>query len=135
MKILQEKLEDREGASVSISPEVNSRIWENGMEKPPGKIEVEVVETEDFELRAVLPDGEAKDETEPEPEPEEEAEEEEEKEAADGEADYDDIVSGTVSEAKEAVQELDDPDYEAILEVEESSKDRKTLKEWLESQM
>ncbi|MFB6190529.1 MAG: hypothetical protein ABEJ91_03065 [Candidatus Nanohaloarchaea archaeon] len=136
MKILQEQLEKREGAEVSISPEVNSAIWKNGMEKPPAKIEVEVVETDDFELRAVLPGEEVDEpEPEPEPEPEEEAEEEEEAEDSGEGADYDEIVSGTVSEAKEAVKGLDDPDYGAVLEAEEANKDRKTLKEWLESQM
>lgn len=135
MKILREQLENREGEDVSISPEVNSEIWKNGMERPPAKIEVEVVETSTG-LTAVLPDGKVEEpEPEPEPEPEEETEEEEEEPADEEGADYEDIVSGTVSEAKDAVQELDDPDYQAILEAEESNKDRKTLKEWLESRM
>ncbi len=145
MTILREKLEEKENEKVSIAPEINSRIWENGVERPPAKLEVEVVETPDGP-RAVLP-GTKVEEPEPEPEPEEEEEtveeepgeetEEETEAEEDGseevEADYDEIVSGTVSEAKEDLQELDDPDWEAALEAEKENKDRKTLKEWLES--
>lgn len=128
MKILREKLEEREGEAVSVSPEVNSRIWENGIERPPAKLEVEVVETSDG-LRAVLPGAEVE-------EPEE-GEEDETEESEDGETedvDYEEIVSGTVSEAKEELQELDSLDWEAALEAEEENKDRKTLKEWIENQ-
>lgn len=136
MRILREKLEDQEGEDVSISPEVNSKIWENGMEKPPAKLEVEVVDTSDG-LRAVLPGAEVE-EPEPEPEPEESEETEEEEEAEDSTeedsgVDYSEIVSGTVGEAKEQLQELDDPDFSKALEAEKDNKDRKTLKEWLES--
>ncbi|MFB6265817.1 MAG: 50S ribosomal protein L31e [Candidatus Nanohaloarchaea archaeon] len=44
MSILREKLEKQEGEEVSISPEINNRLWENGVENPPGRLEVEVVE-------------------------------------------------------------------------------------------
>lgn len=147
MSILREELEEREGGQVSVDPEVNNRIWQDGIENPPRKLEVEVVETADG-LRAVLP-GTELEEPEPEPEPEEEEEEteaeeqpeeevEDEQEEADDEdaaADYEEIVSGTVSDAKEALQDMDNPDYEAALEAEKQGKDRKTLKEWLESRM
>jgi len=64
--------------------------------------------------------------------PEEQEEEEVDEET---EVDYEGIVSGTVSDAKEQLQELDDPDYEAALEAEENGKDRKTLKEWIKSRV
>jgi len=132
MKILREELEEREGEEVSISPEVNSRIWENGIERPPARLEVEVKDTVEG-LRAVLPGEEVE---EPESEPEDETEEqEEEKVDEETEVDYEGIVSGTVSDAKEQLQELDDPDYEAALEAEENGKDRKTLKEWIKSRV
>ncbi len=51
------------------------------------------------------------------------------------ENDYEEILSGTVQEAKDAIGELDDPDYSELLSLEEEGKDRKTLKEWLESQI
>ena len=47
---------------------------------------------------------------------------------------FDDIVSGTVGDAKEAIQDLENPDYDQLLEAEESGKDRKTLKEFIENQ-
>ncbi len=48
--------------------------------------------------------------------------------------DYEEIVSSTITDAKDALGELDDPDYEKALEAEEANKDRKTFKEWLEAQ-
>ncbi len=164
MSILREQLEKREGKKVSISPEVNRKIWERGAEKPPASIEVEITETAG-EPVAVLPGSEPEVEEEPEeaeepteeveeteseetPEEdtEEESEEPEEAEEAEEEAveeepgeddepevDYSEIVSGTISDAKEQLQELEDPDYGAALEAEKSNKDRKTLKEWLEN--
>lgn len=47
--------------------------------------------------------------------------------------DYDEIVSGTVDEVKQAVQESDTIEIDKVLEAESSGKDRKTLKEWLRS--
>ncbi len=50
------------------------------------------------------------------------------------ETEYDDLVDGTVEEVKERVDD-DDLDPEKVLEAEKEGKDRKTLKEWLESRM
>lgn len=127
MSILRQKLEELEGEEVSISPEVNAKIWENGVEKPPAKLKVEVVET-DSGLRAVLPEEETETEETVEEEEEEEVEEEEEH-------DYEEAVSGTVDESKDAIMEMKDPDYDALMRAEEEGKDRKTLKDWIESQM
>ena len=71
---------------------------------------------------------EADEEVEEEPEEETEAEEE-----SAAEADYSEIVSGTISDAKDELQELDNPDWEAALEAEKEGKDRKTFKQWLEN--
>ncbi|MFB6292203.1 MAG: hypothetical protein ABEI58_02305 [Candidatus Nanohaloarchaea archaeon] len=143
MKILQEKLEEREGEDVSVSPEVNAKIWERGAEKPPATLEVEVTEAGGRKV-ALLPGAEPETE-EPEPEEvEEEQEQEEDEEPAEEEEsededeaddEYDDILSGTVGEAKDAIKELDSPDYERLLELEEDGKDRKTLKQFIENQM
>lgn len=125
MSILREQLETNEGEKVSISPEVNRKIWERGAEKPPSSIEVEVTESAGEKV-AVLPESGT--ETT-------ETEETSESETSDtAEIDYEDLVSGTVSETKDAIKELDGPDYSAALEAEEANKDRKTLKEWLENQ-
>ncbi|MFB6204055.1 MAG: hypothetical protein ABEJ75_00245 [Candidatus Nanohaloarchaea archaeon] len=50
-------------------------------------------------------------------------------------AEYEDIVSGTITEAKDALKEMEEPDYRAALEAEKEGKDRKTLKEWLENKL
>lgn len=49
--------------------------------------------------------------------------------------DYEDILSGTVSEAKSDIDELDEPDYRKILQLERENKNRKTLKDWLEERV
>ncbi len=48
--------------------------------------------------------------------------------------DYSEIVDGNIGDIKEEVNELENPDFEALIEAEEEGKDRKTLKEWFESQ-
>lgn len=47
---------------------------------------------------------------------------------------YEEIVSGTITDAKDQIQDMENPDYEKALEAEEANKDRKTFKEWLEAQ-
>lgn len=121
MSILRSELEKREG-NVSISGEINSKIWERGASNPPSSIEVQISETSG-QKKAFLADG--KEETS------EEVQESEER--TELEEDYSEVVSGTVSEAKDKIRELDNPDYEALLEAEKSGKDRKTLKEFIEN--
>ncbi len=65
---------------------------------------------------------------------EEDAIEEEEKDVGVTE-EYAEIVSGTITEAKDALNDMEEPDFEAALEAEKNNKDRKTLKEWLENQI
>lgn len=48
---------------------------------------------------------------------------------------YDDIVSGTITDAKDAISELEDPDYEALVQAEQENKNRTTLIDWLEGQI
>ncbi len=84
------------------------------------------------EVRKVFEKGDH--DTEESEETSEEVEEEEvEEETEDTEADYEEIVSGTISDAKDALNELENPDYAAALEAEKSNKDRKTLTQWLEN--
>lgn len=61
-------------------------------------------------------------------------EENEEEKTEKAEANYEDIVGGTISDAKEKIAETDNPDFDAILKAEKTNKDRKTFKEWIESQ-
>lgn len=76
---------------------------------------------------------EAVEEVEEEAEQEEEEETEEETEET-AEADYEEVVSGTISDAKDQIEKMGNPDFDALIEAEEANKDRKTLKEYLENQ-
>ncbi|PSH00300.1 MAG: 30S ribosomal protein S3 [Nanohaloarchaea archaeon SW_4_43_9] len=91
----------------------------------------EVEEKEPEETSKGEPDA---DEETPEPDTEETKEQNKAAtEDSEEETDYEDIVSGTISDAKDALDNLDDPDYEAALETEKDNKDRKTFKQWLEN--
>jgi len=48
------------------------------------------------------------------------------------EKDYEEILDQNVEEAKKAIEDLEDPDYEELLETEKQGRDRKTIKEFLE---
>ena len=54
---------------------------------------------------------------------------------ADNDTDFDDILEGTVDEVKDAIDDLDDVDFEDLLDAEEDGKNRKTVKEHIESKM
>ncbi len=75
---------------------------------------------------------EVEDESEAE---EKEANEEDEsgEETSSEEVNYDEIVDGTISDAKEQIGNLEKPDYEALLEAEEDNKARTTFIDWLEN--
>jgi len=49
-------------------------------------------------------------------------------------SDYEQALDGTVSEAQEAIEDFENPDYEKLIELEEEGKARETLLEFLESQ-
>lgn len=72
--------------------------------------------------------------TEEEPEAEEETEEDETETEEPASADYDEIVGGTISDAKDQISEIENPDWDALIEAEESNKARKTMIEYLENQ-
>ena len=48
---------------------------------------------------------------------------------------YEEILGGSISDAKEAIDEMDSPDFELLLEIEEANKDRKGMKKYLEGQI
>ena len=115
---------------VKISRELNESIWSKGIENPPSKVTVELENgvlypAESFEAST--------DEQESTEEVDETQEESTDDQASKGERDYSEVVDGTIGDVKDAVTEIEDPDYDALLEAEESGKDRKTLKEWLKN--
>lgn len=73
--------------------------------------------------------------TEEEKVEEDENEEESEDELEESSADYSDLVSGTIGDAKDQIQEMEDPDYESILQAEKDKKNRTTFVDWLESKV
>lgn len=48
---------------------------------------------------------------------------------------YEEIVSGTITDAKNELNEMEEPDYKAALEAEKGNKNRTTLIDWLENQL
>ena len=48
--------------------------------------------------------------------------------------DYKDAVSGTITEAKETLQEMSETDWKQAIEAEKQNKNRATLVEWLQGQ-
>jgi len=117
MSILREKLQDAEG-DVSISPKLNQKVWQKGGSNPPSKITVDVEKVGDQKVARPVEEPQRASTTQEGPS-----------------RDYSDVVGGTVGEAKDAISEMEDPDYEALLEAEKEGKDRKTLKEFIEGKM
>lgn len=47
-------------------------------------------------------------------------------------ADYEEVLSQNVSDAKKDIRDMEDPDYSELLKIENDNKDRKTIKEFLQ---
>ena len=115
---------------VKVSQELNEQIWSKGIENPPSKVTVTLEEGMLYPAESFESETQEKEEVE-----ESEAEEAEEDESSEsGDEDYSEVVDGTMDEVKDRVGELEDPDFEALIEAEEAGKDRKTMKEWFENQ-
>jgi large subunit ribosomal protein L10 len=94
------------------------------------------VDLDSVELEEETEDEEAEESESEEPE-DEETEQEEETEAEEDESedvDYEEIVDQSIDDAKDSISELEDPDFDALIEAEEDNKDRKTFVDWLEDQ-
>jgi small subunit ribosomal protein S3 len=61
-----------------------------------------------------------------------EVDSEESEESEGDEAEYEEIVSGTIGDAKDMIDDLEEPDFEALIEAEEDNKNRTTFIDWLE---
>ncbi|PSG99477.1 MAG: hypothetical protein BRC29_05155 [Nanohaloarchaea archaeon SW_7_43_1] len=128
---------DHGGESTPSTEDIKSRVAaENDLDTE--KIEVQKVYTGNGENTSVsrlkiYEEFEYNEELEENPEEEQTADEKvEETEVTE---EYENIVSGTITEAKDALGDMEETDYEAALQAEKDNKDRKTLKEWLEGQM
>ncbi len=114
---------------VKVSQELNEQIWSKGIENPPSKVTVTLEEGMLYPAESFESETQEKEEIE-----ESEAEESEDESSESGDEDYSEVVDGTMDEVKDRVGELEDPDFEALIEAEEAGKDRKTMKEWFENQ-
>ncbi|QGA80973.1 50S ribosomal protein L24 [Candidatus Nanohalobium constans] len=47
---------------------------------------------------------------------------------------HDELVDGTMDEVKDSISEMENPDFDALIEAEKAGKDRKTMIEYLENQ-
>ncbi|MFP4115972.1 MAG: hypothetical protein ACLFTQ_02105 [Candidatus Aenigmatarchaeota archaeon] len=54
-----------------------------------------------------------------------------EEKTKDVDGNYEEVLSGTIAEAKEEIEEMDKPDFELLLETEKQNKDRKGMKKYL----
>jgi small subunit ribosomal protein S3 len=118
---LEEKAEEVEEEAETIEEEETGSAQKDDAEAT--EEEAEEVEEEAEELAEETEDEEVEEKAE---EIEEEMEEVEEE--------LEEILSGTINDAKEAINDMSEPDFDALIQAEESSKDRKTFKEWLERQ-
>ena len=130
-----------EEAENMTSGEIERAIEDRGKEIETSDIEVNEVRDAFEEIDEAEDDSE-EEATSEEPEDESKADEEapeedtEEAEESEGdEAEYEEIVSGTITDAKEAIEDMDNPDYEALLEAEENDKNRTTFVDWLETRV
>jgi len=126
---------DHEGESTPAEEDVKDRLAaENNLDLE--KIEVDSIYTGYGRNKSrvtlkIYEDFEYDEELERSPEEEQTPEQEETTEAT---AEYEEIVSGTITDAKDALKDMDEPDYEAALAAEKDNKNRTTLVDWLESQ-
>jgi len=102
--------------------------------------ELEEIQTGDItqdEIREVFenqPEKEEKEEDESKTDEEASEPDSEEADEEEGdEAEMEEIVSGTISDVKDALEEMEEPDYQAALKAEKNQKNRKTLTNWLEN--
>ena len=129
---------NHEGEATPSNDDVKNRIAaENDIDTE--EIEVEAIYTgygskKSRALLKVFQDFEYSEDLE-EDEIQDTMDEEESEAVAESTEEYEEIVSGTITEAKDALGDMEEPDYEAALTAEEANKDRKTLKEWLEGQL
>lgn len=126
---------DHEGEATPGEDDVKDRIAaENNLDTE--KIEVESIYTGYGRNKSkvslkIYQDFEYDEDLERNPEEEQAAEQQEQTVAT---AEYEEIVSGTITDAKDALKDMEEPDYEAALAAEKDNKNRTTLVDWLESQ-
>jgi small subunit ribosomal protein S24e len=128
---------NHEGEPTPSKEDIKTRVAaENDLDAE--KIEVETVYTgygENTSLSNLKIYEEFEYDEDLEENPEEEQTAEQEETGTEVTEEYEDLVSGTITDAKDALGDMEEPDFEAALQAEKENKDRKTLKDWLENQI
>lgn len=137
-RAIEEKASAIEGGAEISKDEVRDAFEEMDEEdiQNAGEDEEETEEAEedaDSEEESAEEETEESD-TEEADEASEDSDESPGQDASDEDPDYEEIVSGTISDAKDMISELDSPDFDALLEAEENNKNRTTFTDWLERQ-
>jgi len=127
IKVSDEEVE--EALEVDEEAEMMQQMQQGGDAPDIDEEELEEIEEE---IEQEIDEEEIVEEAEDE-ETTEEASSEDESSEEDVELDYSDVVSGTIGDTKEAIEEMDSPDFDALISAEKEGKDRKTLIEFLES--
>jgi small subunit ribosomal protein S3 len=130
---IERAIEDRGGEIETSDIDVNE--VRDAFEAKEEETEESAEDSEDEEETA---EETAEEEDEEDSKADEEAAEVDAEEADESEGDkaeYEEIVSGTISDAKDAIEDLDNPEYEALLDAEENNKNRTTFIDWLKTRV
>ena len=137
VRVLKKRISRISGFSdVRISNGLNEKIWSKGG-KPPKHLDVQLIEEEDHVIADVAGAEHEKKVAEAEPEKaekDEEPEEEEEENAYDIPEEVQEVLkTGSISDGKDAVKEMNKADFEKLLNFEKAHKNRKGMKKFLRS--
>jgi len=122
-RAIEQKAEEIETSDIS-KEELRTAFDEIEEQEDDSEEELEQPKEEDSDTDESEMDEEA---------PEPDAEQSDESEGNEGE--YQEIVSGTIGDAKDQIDDLDNPDFEALIEAEKSGKNRTTFVDWLEAKL
>ncbi|WP_414837832.1 50S ribosomal protein L24 [Candidatus Nanosalina sp. VS9-1] len=122
IKVSDEEVE--EALETDEEEEMMQQLQGGGEPADTGDLDEEEIEKIEEEIEEEIDEEDIED-------MKEEASEEDEEESS---VDYSDVVSSNIGEVKEAVEGMESPDFDALIEAEKAGKDRKTMIEYLENQ-
>ncbi len=123
-----EKYEIEDVESIGVEAEEMEEALEEDEEKEMMKRMQAGEEAEEEDLEEDEEESEQE-----ETEEKEETAESEEEQTEETTTDYEEIVSNTISDAKEQLKDIENVDWKKVIEAEKNNKNRKTFKQWLET--
>ncbi|MFB6213046.1 MAG: 30S ribosomal protein S3 [Candidatus Nanohaloarchaea archaeon] len=136
---IDEAMEELEVETEDITKQEIRDVFEERGEEIKEAAEEEAKEeqeAEENEEDEEVPEDVEKESTESESGIDEEAVEDDAEGSEGGtEADYEEIVSGTIADAKDELEDLENPDWEKALKAEKDNKSRTTFIDWLETRV